>query len=71
MKSNAREEVSTQELRKSPGLLTTRGLSPSLSSAPPCLVPGVVTCVLGNSVASRISPKERRGDIIWLEEKVR
>ena len=68
-----REEISIPEIRRSQGLLVTVRMYPSGLPCPPYLRrdSGVVTDGLGSSVGSRISPKERLGDIIWLKEKVK
>lgn len=66
-------EISNPEIRRSQGLLVTGRMYPSGLPCPPylCRDSGVVTDGLGSSVGSRISPKERPGDIIWLKEKVK
>lgn len=71
--SKASKEISNPEIRRSQGLLVTGRMYPSGLPCPPYLRrdSGVVTDGLGSSVGSRISPKEKLGDIIWLKEKVK
>lgn len=73
MRLNASEEISAQEIRRGTGFLVTLAGGEALTL--PCLLTpgcdvGVARVGLGSLVDSRISPKERLGDIVWLEGKV-
>lgn len=57
-----------RELRGAPGFLSPEGRTPQ--PYPDVWGIGVLTGGLGSSVGSRISPKERLVDIIWMEGKV-